>query len=71
MHKIYHEVIAAIGGSLFIIIGIARQRERKRLFRSGTKPEGPLVWNLLIIAGICLIVFAFGLIIFKLNHSAK
>jgi uncharacterized membrane protein YidH (DUF202 family) len=71
MHKIYHEVIAAIGGGLFIIIGIARQRERKRLLRSGTKTEGPLIWNLFIIAGVCLIIFALGLIIFKLNHSAK
>lgn len=68
MHKIYHEIIAAIGGVLFIIVGIARQRERIRLARTGKKTEGPLVWNLLIIAGACLVAFALGVIIYKLNR---
>jgi hypothetical protein len=69
MHKIVHEIIAAIGGILFIIIGIARQRERIRLARSGKKTEGPVVWNSLILAGLCLVFFALGVIIYHLNHT--
>lgn len=68
MHKIFHEVLAAIGGILFIIVGIARQRERIRLARLNKKTEGPLVWNLLIIAGVGLLIFALGVIAYKLNH---
>jgi hypothetical protein len=69
MHHIFHEVIAAIGGILFIIIGIARQRERRRLLRADKKTEGAVLWSILILAGIGLIIFAIGLIIFKLQHS--
>jgi hypothetical protein len=69
MHRIFHEVIAALGGLLFIIFGIARQRERRRLISAGIKTEGPLLWDLFIVAGICLLVFAFGLIIYQLNHN--
>ena len=36
-----HEIIAAIGGLLFIVFGIARQRERRRLITAGIKTEGP------------------------------
>ncbi len=68
MHKIYHEVIAAIGGVLFIIIGIARLRERRRLLKAGIKTEGVSLWNIFIIVGICLVVFAIGLMIYKLNR---
>jgi len=68
MHKIFHEVIAAIGGTLFIIIGIARLSERRRLLKSGVKPEGPVLWNLFIIVGICLTVFALGVMIYQLNR---
>lgn len=69
MHKIIHEVIAAIGGILFIIVGVTRQRERIRLMRTGKKTEGPLLWNIIAIAGIGLAIFAIGLIIYKLNRS--
>jgi hypothetical protein len=68
MHHIYREIIAATGGLLFIIIGIARQRERLRLLKSGKKAEGPLIWSLLIIAGTALVIFAIGLIIYQLDH---
>jgi hypothetical protein len=68
MHKIFHEVIAAIGGILFIVIGIARLRERRRLIRAGIKTESPILWNLFIIIGICLTVFALGVLIYKLNR---
>jgi hypothetical protein len=67
MHRIFHEVIAALGGLSFIVFGIARQRERKRLITVGIKTEGPLLWDLFIVAGICLLIFAFGLIIYQLN----
>ncbi|HTD99732.1 MAG TPA: hypothetical protein VK668_10610 [Mucilaginibacter sp.] len=69
MHHIFHEVIAAIGGILFIIIGVARQRERRRLRRAGKKTEGAILWNILILAGIGLIIFAIGLIVYKLGHA--
>jgi hypothetical protein len=68
MHHIYREIIAAIGGFLFIIIGIARQRERLRLLKAGKKAEGPLIWSLLIIAGMALVTFAIGVIIYQLDH---
>lgn len=68
MHHIIREVIAAIGGLLFIIIGFGRQRERKRLIKAGKKTEGPILWNLFIIVGLCLLVFALGLMIYQLNH---
>ncbi|WP_426667962.1 hypothetical protein ACPPVU_18050 [Mucilaginibacter sp. McL0603] len=69
MHRIFHEVIAALGGLLFIIFGIARQRERKRLISAGIKTEGPLLWDMFIIVGICLLIFALGLIIYQMNHN--
>ena len=69
MHKIFHEIIAAAGGFLFIAFGIARQRERKRLIAAGIKTEGPFLWDMFIIAGLCLVVFAFGVIIYKMNRS--
>lgn len=69
MHRIFHEIIAAAGGLLFIIFGIARQRERKRLVASGIKTEGPLLWNVFIITGICLLVFALGVAIYQMNKE--
>jgi len=69
MHfHIFREVIAAIGGFLFIIIGISRQRERLRYIKSGKKTEGPIVWTALIVAGSCLLIFALGLLVYQLNH---
>ena len=68
MHIGYHEVIAAIGGFLFILGGIARQMERSRLIKMGRKPESRLVWLSLLGAGICLLAFAFGTIIYHLNQ---
>lgn len=65
----FHEVIAAAGGLLFIIFGLARRRERRRLIATGIKTEGPLLWDLFIVAGLCLVIFAFGLIIYKMNHN--
>lgn len=67
-HHIYRELIAAIGGLLFIIIGITRQRERVRLMRSGKKAEGALLYTTLIITGMCLLVFAVGLFIYESGH---
>jgi hypothetical protein len=69
MHKMFHEIVAAVGGMLFIIFGIARQRERKRLIATGIKTEGPLLWDMFIITGLCLVIFAVGLIIYKVNHN--
>jgi hypothetical protein len=69
MHRIFHEIIAATGGLLFIVFGIARQRERRRLAAVNIKTEGPLLWNLFIITGLCLLVFALGLIIYKMNRA--
>ena len=68
MHRIIHELVAAAGGILFLIFGISRQRERKKLIKAGIKTERPILWNLFIIVGIGLIVFALGLLIFNLNH---
>lgn len=65
----FHEVIAAAGGLIFIIFGIARQRERSRLISGGIKTESPLWWNLFILTGICLIIFAAGSVIYKMNHN--
>jgi hypothetical protein len=69
MHRTFHEVIAALGGLLFIIFGIARQRERKRLISAGIKTEGPLLWDMFIIVGLCLLIFAFGLIIYQMSRN--
>jgi hypothetical protein len=64
----FHEVMAAAGGLLFIVFGIAKHRERKRLITAGIKTEGPLIWEMFLISGLCLVVFAFGLIIFQLSR---
>ncbi|MBS1527060.1 MAG: hypothetical protein JST19_15505 [Bacteroidetes bacterium] len=69
MHKMIHEIIAAVGGVLFVIIGVSRQNERARLTRAGKKTESSIVWTSLIIAGLCLLVFAAGVIIYQLNHN--
>ncbi|HVW12734.1 MAG TPA: hypothetical protein VHB54_02865 [Mucilaginibacter sp.] len=69
MHRMIHEIIAAAGGALFVIIGISRQNERARIAKSGRKTESPIVWTSLIIAGLCLLIFAMGVIIYQLNHS--
>jgi len=63
----YHEVIAATGGLLFITLGITRQRERKHLLTAGVKAESPLVWEVFVISGICLLVFSFGLIVYQMT----
>lgn len=70
MHGIYHEVLAALGGILFIIIGITRQQERLRVARTGKHAESNVLWTSLIIAGTCLLVFAVGLLIYQMNHDA-
>jgi hypothetical protein len=67
-HSIYHEIIAAVGGLLFIIIGVTRQRERLRYIKTGKKSEGPIIWTALVVAGTFLLIFALGLIIYRLNH---
>jgi hypothetical protein len=69
MHRSFHDVIAALGGLLFIIFGIARQRERKRLISAGIKTEGPLLWDLFILAGVCLLIFALGVIVYGINQN--
>jgi hypothetical protein len=63
----YHGVIAATGGLLFIALGITRQRERKHLITAGVKAESPLVWEVFVISGICLLFFSFGLIIYQMT----
>lgn len=63
----YHVWIAAIGGFLFILVGIARQMERSRLIKMARKPESRLVWLSLFGAGICLLAFAFSIIIYHLS----
>jgi len=63
----FHEVIAATGGLLFIALGITRQRERKQLITAGVKAESPLVWEVFLISGLCLVLFSLGLIIYELN----
>jgi uncharacterized membrane protein YidH (DUF202 family) len=68
-HHIFREIIAAIGGLLFITIGITRQRERTRLIRAGKTTERAMVWTALIIAGLCLFIFAAGLFIFESGHN--
>lgn len=65
--RMYHEVIAAAGGLLFIALGITRQRERKHLIIVGVKAESPLVWEVFVISGICLVFFSFGLIIYQMT----
>jgi hypothetical protein len=70
MHGIYHEVIAALGGILFIIIGITRQQERLRVARTGKQAESNVLWTSLIIAGTCLLIFAVGLLLYQMNHNA-
>ena len=64
----YHEVIAATGGLLFIALGIIRQRERKHLITAGVKAESPWVWEVFLIFGICLVFFSFGLIIYQMTN---
>jgi len=68
-HITYHIWLAAIGGFLFILVGIARRVERSHHIKTGRKPESQLVWSLLLSAGICLLVFAFGIIIYQLNQQ--
>jgi hypothetical protein len=68
MHSVIHEITAAIGGILFIIIGIARQKERLRLISTGKKTEGNILWSSLVIAGVFLVIFAIGLMVYQLNH---
>lgn len=62
----YHVVIAAIGGLLFIALGITRQRERKHLLTAGVKTESPLIWETFVVSGVCLIFFSLGSIIYGL-----
>lgn len=61
------EIIAAIGGSLFIAFGVARKRERRELMIAGIKSEGPLLGEILVFSGLCLVVFAFGLMIYQMS----
>ncbi|MFI5162480.1 MAG: hypothetical protein ACHQHN_14465 [Sphingobacteriales bacterium] len=68
MHGIVHEITAAIGGILFIIIGVARQKERLRLISTGKKTEGSILWTSLVIAGVFLVIFALGLMVYQLSH---
>jgi len=64
----YHEVIAATGGLLFIALGVTRQRERKHLITAGVKAESPLVWEAFFISGLCLVFFSLGLTIYQLSR---
>jgi hypothetical protein len=68
MHISYHVIIAALGGFLFILVGIARQMERTRLLKMGKKAESPIVWGSLLIIGMLLLAFAFGIFIYQLDH---
>jgi len=68
MHISYHVWIAAIGGFLFILAGIARNMERSRLVKMGRTAESRLVWSSLLGAGICLLAFAFSIIIYHLSQ---
>jgi len=63
----YHEVIAAIGGLLFIALGITRHRERKHLITAGVKAESPWVWEVFVISGVCLVFFSLGLVIYQMT----
>ena len=65
--QMYHEVIAATGGLLFIALGITRQRERKHLITAGVKAESPLLWEVFVISGVCLVFFSFGLIVYQMT----
>ncbi len=69
MHSYFHQIVALIGGLLFIVFGIARQRERKRLISAGVKVESPLLWDLFIILGLCFIAFAVGIFIYQINKG--
>jgi hypothetical protein len=62
-----NEVIAAVGGVLFIVFGVARKRERRELMIAGLKAEGPLLGQMFVISGLCLVVFAFGLMIYQIG----
>jgi uncharacterized membrane protein YsdA (DUF1294 family) len=68
MHISYHVWLAALGGFVFILVGIARRMERSRLIKMGRKPESRLVWSSLLGVGICLLAFAFGIMIYHINH---
>ena len=68
MHITYHVWLAAIGGFLFILVGVARQMERAHLVKTGRKAESRLVWTSLLGVGACLLVFAFGIFIFRMIH---
>ncbi|MBS1531206.1 MAG: hypothetical protein JSU01_12945 [Bacteroidetes bacterium] len=68
MHITYHVWIAAIGGFLFILVGIARQMERSRLVKMNRKPESQWVWVSLLGLGVCLLIFAFGIMTYHPNQ---
>jgi hypothetical protein len=68
MHIGFHVIVAAIGGFLFILAGVARQMERARMLKMHKKAESAWVWILLLTIGIVLLGFAFGVIIFHLDH---
>jgi hypothetical protein len=68
MHIGFHVIIAAIGGFLFILVGVARQMERARMLKMHKKAESAGVWASLLIIGMLLMAFAFGIVIFRLDH---
>jgi len=68
-HHITREVIAALGGILFIIFGVTRRQERLRLIRTGGKTESNMLWVSLVAAGTCLLIFAVGLLMYQLNRD--
>jgi len=68
MHIGYHEIIAAIGGFLFILVGIARQMERARMLKLRKSAESAWVWISLLVIGMLLLSFAFGIVIYRLDH---
>jgi len=68
MHISFHVIIAAIGGFLFILVGIARQMERARLLKMGKKAESAWIWASLLTIGILLLAFAFGVFIHGSDH---
>lgn len=68
MHIGYHAILAAIGGFLFILVGVARQMERARMMKMRKKAESAWIWVSLLAAGMILLSFAFGVIIYRLDH---
>ena len=66
IHAIIHELIAAVGGVIFVFIGAAKHRERKWQLNEGYQVNSALLEMLFIVFGITLVLFAAGLIAYQL-----